>query len=122
MKYLILIFGVAIVLVGVLGTLSPARFRHQLGAVQKKIRFHTAVLLRFVLGAILLLTADELRFTFAMQVLGGFSIAAGFGVLLMGQERLNRLVDWWLGRPDLLLRVSTALAGVFGLFIIYVTL
>jgi hypothetical protein len=121
-KFLILLFGVALALAGLFGVLLPTRFKHVLGEWRRRSRFLIAVSLRFVIGAILVLVADELRFSDAMQVLGVIIIAAGFGTLMIGEERLNRFVDWWLGRSDLLIRASMALATVFGLFLVYVTL
>jgi hypothetical protein len=38
----------------------------------------------------------------------------------MGREGLDRLIDWWLSRPDGFLRVSALFAATFGGFLIYV--
>ncbi|MDH3337554.1 MAG: hypothetical protein OER22_09950 [Gammaproteobacteria bacterium] len=122
MHYLVLAVGILIAVAGLFGAFSPAQFRRSLGSWSGQSRFWFAVLIRLVMGAVLLLVADELRFSFAMKILGGISVAAGIGVLLMGQRRLDSLVNWWLSRPDSLMRVSTALAAAFGVFLIYVSI
>jgi len=122
MHYLVLAVGILIAVAGLFGAFSPARFRRSLGSWSSQSRFWFAVLIRLIMGAVLLLVADELRFSFAMKILGGISVAAGIGVLLMGRRRLDSLVNWWLSRPDSLMRLSTALAAAFGVFLIYVSI
>jgi hypothetical protein len=122
MDTLILVFGVVIALVGLIGAVLPARFRQLLGSWQGDTRFLFAVIVRIVLGAVLLAAAPDLLFPRLLEVLGGVSILAAIGLLLMGQARLDRMIAWWLRRSDAVLRVSTILAALFGLFLAYVTI
>lgn len=122
MSILILVFGIAIALVGLLGAVLPARFRQLLGSWQGNSRFLFAVIVRIVLGGVLLAAAPDLLFPRLLQILGGVSILAAIGLLLMGQVRLDRMIAWWLQRPDAVLRVSTTMAALFGLFLVYVTI
>lgn len=122
MHYLVLLVGVLIALLGLVGVVAPVRFRRLLRSWQSRPRFWFAVLFRLLMGALLLIAADELRFSFAMKVLGGITLAAGIGVLVMGRERLDRMVNWWLARPDGLMRFSTAMAAAFGVFLVYVAI
>ena len=47
-------------------------------------------------------------------------VAAAVVVLLLGPERIDRLVKWWLALPDPVLRLSMAFAAAFGVFLVYV--
>jgi hypothetical protein len=89
MSILILVFGIAIALVGLLGAVLPARFRQLLGGWQGNSRFLFAVIVRIVLGGVLLAAAPDLLFPRLLQILGGVSILAAIGLLLMGQVRLS---------------------------------
>ncbi len=120
MKLIVAGFGVLIVLIGLLGLVSPARFRTLFERMTSQTRFLAAIILRLGFGALLWIAADALRFPQLMRILAAISIIAAVGILIMGRERLDRLVDWWLARSDGLFRLSTFFAAAFGGFLIYV--
>lgn len=120
MKLVIAAFGALIVLIGVLGLLAPARFRAAFSSMTSQTRFLVAIIVRLGLGALVWIIADSLRFPQLMRIIAAISIFAAVGILIMGRERLDKLVDWWLARSDGLLRFSTALVAAFGGFLIYV--
>jgi len=120
MKLIVAGAGVLIVLIGLLGLVSPARFRAVLERTTSQTRFLAGIILRLGLGALLWIIADALRFPQLMRILAAISIIAAVGILIMGRERLDRLVDWWLARSDGLLRLSTFFAAAFGGFLVYV--
>lgn len=113
-------FGVLIVLIGLLGLVAPPRFRGVFEGMTSQTRFRAAIILRLGLGAILWIGADALRFPQIIRIIAAISILAAVAILIMGRERLNKLVDWWLTRPDGLLRLSAVFAAAFGGFLIYV--
>lgn len=120
MRYAVAIVGGLIVVVGLTGVISPAAFRGLLSKMSGQTTWIAAVIMRLVIGTLLLMAADLLRFPTVMTVLGWISIVAAVVVLLMGPERLERLVAWWLMRSDALMRVGTVGAAVFGAFLVYV--
>ena len=121
MQVAVAALGVVIALLGLFGLVAPERLRTAFRGSASENRFRTEVALRLALGIILWIAADELRFPLVMRALAVFSIAAALGVLMMGRARLDRLVEWWLVRPDGLFRLSFFLVVVFGAFLIYVT-
>ena len=84
-------------------------------------RFLFAVIARIIIGAILLLEASNLKFTLAMQIIGGISILAAIVLLLMGQERMDRVIDWFMRLSDEVFRFASVVSIAFGAFLIYVT-
>jgi hypothetical protein len=122
MTILIAILGALIALIGALGILSPDKFRGLLGQWPSRGRFWFAVLTRLVIGVLFLWLAEDLRYPLVMKIIGGISIFAAFGILVMGRESLDRLVAWWLGRGDGLLRLSTLFAMLFGVFLVHASL
>jgi hypothetical protein len=78
--------------------------------------------MRLLVGALFLWLAEELRYPLVMKILGVISIVAAVGILLMGRESLDRLVNWWLGRGDGLLRLGALFAMLFGVFLVHVSL
>jgi hypothetical protein len=112
------LFGVLIMIICGFGLIFPDRFRVLLVRWDGQSRFLFAVIVRLVLGALLLSEADTLRFPAVMKFIGGIAFLAGIGLLLMGEARLNRLVGWWVARPDALLRFSLGAALLFGGFLV----
>ncbi len=120
MKHAILVMGACVLLLGLLGLLAPARFRKAFEAMTSQSRFIAAIVLRLGFGMLLWFAADQLRFPYVMRIFAVIAFAAAVGVLIMGRQRLDGLVTWWLTRSDALLRFSAALAGLFGAFLVYV--
>ena len=123
MKIVIALVGGLICLAGLLILISPARFRTMFNNFSGQPRFLFAIIFRILFGAILLWEASNLKFPFAMQIIGGISIVAAIVLLLMGQDRMDRFIDWFMSKfTDTLMRVWSVLALAFGAFLIYVTL
>ena len=121
-KMLIVLFGVLICLAGLTILIVPEKFKNIMNRWTGQPRFLFAVIVRVVLGAILLSEAANLKFPLAMKIIGAISILAAVVLLLVGQERMDRFIDWWMRMSDNLLRFWSIFAFVFGAFLIYVTL
>ena len=122
MTWLVAALGALIVVVGLVGLVQPDRFRAMFRALHSSARFWLAVGIRLFFGALLWWLAEDLRHPQVMRVIAVIAVAAAVAILLMGRTRLNRLVDWWLGLDDGLLRLSAAFAAAFGAFLVYVAI
>ena len=120
MSWVITALGALIVVLGALGLVQPDRFRAMFSTMDSRSRFVFAIVIRLAIGAFLWFVADELRFPVVMRVLAVIAVMAAVGILVMGRKRLDRLVDWWLSKPDSVLRVSAVFAATFGAFLVYV--
>jgi hypothetical protein len=122
-KIIIALVGGLICLAGLFILVSPEKFRKVFNKFSGQPRFLFAVIVRIIIGAILLLEASNLKFTLAMQIIGGISILAAIVLLLMGQDRMDRMIDWFMSKTsDTVMRVWSVFAIVFGAFLIYVTI
>jgi uncharacterized membrane protein YidH (DUF202 family) len=74
---------------------------------------------RIVLGALLVLYADQSRFPVVLAVLGWFAIAAGVVLAVIPPSRFQRLVEWAFERFGAYTRAAAAAAVAFGLFLVY---
>ncbi len=122
MTLIVAVLGVLIVLVGLVGLVQPARFRSMFATMDSQARFVLAILTRLAMGALLWWLADELRHPQVMRVLAVIAVVAAVGVLVMGRTRLDKLVDWWLSKPDGVLRVSALFAAAFGAYLTWVAI
>ena len=122
MKILITLFGVLICLAGLAILIFPVQFRNAMNKWTGQPRFLFAVIIRVLFGALLLSEAANLKFPLAMKIIGAISILAAVVLLLIGQERMDRFIDWWMRMSDNVLRFWSIFAFAFGAFLIYVTL
>ena len=120
MTVIVAVFGALVALLGLAGLVQPERFRSIFTAMDSQTRFIIAIALRLAMGGVLWWLADELRHPHVMRVLAAIAIFAAVMLLIMGRERLDRLIGWWLSRSDGLLRVSALFAAAFGVFLVYV--
>ena len=109
-----------VVVLGALGLVQPDRFRALFSTMESRSRYVFAIVTRLALGAFLWFVADELRYPQVMRVLAVIAVVAAVAILIIGRQRLDRMIDWWLSRPDSVLRVSAIFATAFGAFLIYV--
>ncbi len=121
-KIIIALFGVLICLAGLTILILPEKFKNIMNRWTGQPRFLFAVIIRVLFGALLLSEAANLKFPLAMKIIGAISILAAVVLLLVGQERMDRFIDWWMRMSDNLLRFWSIFAFVFGAFLIYVTL
>ena len=121
MKIIIALVGVLICLAGLVILITPEKFRNVMNSWTGQPRFLFAVIARIIIGAILLLEASNLKFTFAMQIIAGISILAAVVLLLMGQDRMDRIIDWFMRLSDEVFRFASVVSIAFGAFLIYVT-
>ena len=119
-KILIALFGVLICLGGLTILILPEKFKNIMNRWTGQPRFLFAVIIRVVLGAILLSEAANLKFPLAMKIIGAISILAAVVLLLVGQERMDRFIDWWMKQSETVFRAASVLAFAFGAFFIYV--
>ena len=119
MVYVVSILGVLIALIGLVGIVVPRSFVQVIGGWEAESRFIAAVGIRMVMGVICLSAAPASRMPVVVQVIGIIAIAAAAVALLVGLERLNRLVEWWLGRPSIIVRMSAAFAAGFGVLLVF---
>ncbi|NNF48433.1 MAG: hypothetical protein HKO69_11190 [Woeseiaceae bacterium] len=120
MTLVVAFLGALIVLLGALGLASPARFRCLFAVMSPQTRYVMAVVIRLAMGALLWVLADDLRHPHVMRILAVIAVVAAVVILVLGRPRLDRFVDWWLARPDNVIRVSALFAAAFGAYLVYV--
>lgn len=119
MRLIVAALGALILVLGLLGLAQPDRFRLLFDVLHSRTRYWLAIGIRLAMGGLLWWLADELRHPQVMRALAGLAVLAAVALLLMGRERLDRMVGWWLALSDGILRVSAALAAAFGAYLVY---
>ncbi len=120
LRYLLLGIAVLVTAMSLLGVLVPARLVNTVGDFWgKSWSLPFAAGIRLVMGVSLVLLADSSRFPLAFEILGWIAIVAALLLPIVGKQRVSRLLEWIVGWPSLLMRLTCLLGVVFGLFIGY---
>ncbi len=120
MGYLVALLGLAIAVIGLVGVVEPKKLT---GLVRRfwtgERSLYIASGLRIAMGTLLILAAPWTNFPPLISVLGIVTFVAGIGLMLLGYDRVDRLIRWFLARPTSLVRVSSLLAISFGVVLLF---
>lgn len=120
MRVFIVIFGALIALMGLVVMLRPGVVLTYADRHAGKPVLHTlAVVIRLILGAALLLYADQSSFPITLKVIGWVSIAAACMLLVIGRDGLRRLIHRAVRFAMPYGRLAGTAALLFGVFIVY---
>ena len=120
MSSIVVLFGVAVGLLGMVGVVRPTRLIRFVETMwQSPTGFRLAIVLRLVLGVVLIIAAPDCRFPQVIRILGIFSLVAAAAAAALGHERLRSFVEWWVGRPPVFVRGWSLVAFAFGCFLVY---
>ncbi len=121
MAFLVATIGALVVVLGLVGLAAPETLRAWFASMTGQSRFVAAIAMRLGFAVLLWYAAADLRWPLAMRVLAVIALLAAIAIAIIGRDRLDRLVDWWLTRPDWLFRVSMLFAAAFGGLLVYVS-
>lgn len=117
---LIILFGVLILLAGLVIVVSPETiFGYLRRNMHRPALRVAAVVMRLVIGVLLISQAGRSRYPLVIEILGWLSIAAALLLAVMGRRNFNTLMAWaftFVGRFG---RASGAVAAAFGGFLVH---
>lgn len=114
MSAVVVIFGLFILGMGAAVLLSPERLKKLLRVVLHKQAFRRAAGIRIIVGILFLLAASGTRAPSFITAMGILFLLAGIAIRFTGSARIERMANWWMERPDWVLRVWAVTAGTLG--------
>ena len=122
MPQFVLMVGILISGVSVYLMLQPARLTGLLDRVFSSWWLYGAALMRLLLGAGLIASADTVALPGLVQAFGWLFVLGGLGLVAIPAPPLRRLAGWFGALSPLATRLWLLLSLFFGLFFIYVCL
>lgn len=123
MRYLLYIVSLFWIFAGGATLFIPDVVRKLVDKFSKHQHFKLiSTVVPLVVAVILLLGAGETVFPMFAQVFGVIAIAKGLAGLLLSKEKINAIMGWWLGAPELACRMTGLLTGGIGLILYKVIL
>lgn len=123
MLTIVAVFGVLLAAVSLWGLYRPktvVSWVQSVGLHRYGMVF--AVGVRLVLGFALILAAPATPFPQIIFALGVLALLAAVGIVIMGRERITKLVNWFSSASTTLLRTAFAFGAAFGGFLLYASL
>jgi len=114
MSSVVAIFGLFMLGMSIAVLAAPERLKRMLRVFLDKQGFGLAVGIRIVAGILFLVAAPDTRAPSFITAVGILSLLAGVSIPFMGRARIDRLANWWLERPDWVLRAWAIAAGALG--------
>lgn len=116
----VLILGITVFVLSVWGMFSPARLMKMVShAMDQKYGMYLAVSVRLVLGAALIIVAPISQFPTTFSVLGWLTIVAAIGLILVGRDRVRRIIAWFEQLSMSAVRIWLLFGMAFAGFLIY---
>ena len=120
MNYLVILFGAAILVAGIIILVNPETVFGLLHRKSESLGMHIlAVVVRIILGAALIICAAESKYPTAILIIGWISIVAAAVLGIMGRTNFMRLMSWALSVAPSFGRIGGFLAILFGGFLIH---
>ena len=119
MAILVSLVGLALILVGIFGILTPQRLADTVRGWPVRGRFLTVVGVRLVIGITFILAAPATRFPTAILVLGVAAVVAAVALMLAGSKRVDALIQWWFRQSAGFTRGWCILAVLVGVALVY---
>ena len=120
-QIIVLVIAVTVIVLDGWGIFAPEKLRTLVtSAMDKSWGIYLAVIVRLVLGSALIVVAPVSLFPIVFQVLGLMTIVAAIAVVLIGRERIRRLLAWLSERfSALIVRLWLLFGMAFAGFLVY---
>ena len=119
-QVVILALGFTIFVLSAWGMQSPgALVKLVTRVMDQNYGMYVAVGVRLVLGAALIIVAPVSRFPMIFHVLGWIAIIAAVGLILIGREKLRRIVTWFGQFSSSMIRLWLLFGMAFAGLLIY---
>lgn len=119
MPILVKLFGVVMVVMGIIFFISPKAFKQYISYWKQEKRLRIGGVAAIIFGIVFLIAASQCRLVWLITVLGIWSIVKGVLLLTIGQKKIYTYLDWWLSKPISATRFLGLFVLAFGVLVIY---
>ncbi len=113
------LFGVVIVVMGIIFLINPNALKQYISFWKQKKRLQIGGVAAIIFGIIFLIAASQCRLAWLITVLGIWSIIKGMLLLTLGQKKIYAYLDRWLEKPISVTRPLFLIVLVIGALVIY---
>jgi hypothetical protein len=118
MRQLATVVGMLIVFVGLVGVITP----HEIAPIGRYIvtrnGLYIVAVLRICIGIVFILAAPASRMPRTVRFIGVVVLIGGIITPFFGVDRSRSVLDWWISRSSIFMRLAGVVAMAAGAFII----
>src|SRR5262245_35662953 len=122
MSYVVAAIATLILAIGALGVVVPGQVVAVLSSWPPDTLVAVGIATRLAIGVIFLLAASRCRIPAVITGIGILALAGAVLLVLLGEPRVDALVQWWTQLPTLAIRAWCALAALVGALVLYAAL
>jgi hypothetical protein len=122
MSYLVAAIATLILAIGALGVVVPERLVAILSVWSPDTLMAVGIATRLAIGVIFLAGASRCRIPAVITGIGLLALAGAVLLVLLGEPRVDALVQWWTHLPSLAIRAWCALTMLIGALVLYAAL
>ena len=119
MAFVVTLFGLFVVALGICAVISPERILDLVGRAQSQRGLYLIACIRLLLGVALLMAAGDSRAPLYLQILGGISLISGLVTPFFGVRRAEAILGWWRNRSSWFVRLWSLLVVLFGASLVW---
>lgn len=118
--WFIRLIGLLWLIIGIFGLVATKRLTLALANLIKNTRRQTLGLIQLIIGVLLLLSASAARENWFVLVLGILASLKGATTVLVSEQKLKAVMDWWLAAPEIVHKSWAAFALILGVVMFYI--
>jgi hypothetical protein len=119
MDTIVKIIGIIMTSVATVYLLKPQVMKRLIEFFRQGKRIYFAASLRLVVAVVFLLAARECDITWVIVLLGILLLISALLIFILGAEKLKSILDWYLKKSLLVLRILALIALALGAITIY---
>ncbi len=120
MGWFIGLVGIFWITIGIFGLVATKRAALALSNLIKNTRRQTLGLVGLIFGVLLLISASSTREAWFVLTLGIITCLKGATTVLMSEQKLKAVCEWWLSAPEIVHKGWAALVLVLGVVMFYI--
>lgn len=118
LKWFLIAMGVFWVIVGTLSVFTTSFIRKKFFSKFKDMDFKKWSILAIVIGVLFLISAPISRSPLLIVILGVLALIKGFYLLLGPQDKVKKILDWWLGAKNNIYKIWGVAVLILGVLVL----
>lgn len=119
MNIIVFIFGLLILIAGILLLIAPNYFKNFFKKFLEKDWIFFAVTFRIILGVCFIVASEQTRYPGFFYWFGILILLVAIILPIIDQERLSKFIKMWLDFPNYVTFILTIIGFLLDLFIMY---
>lgn len=120
MKWYIVLVGLFWIVIGLMLLAATKKTMLTVTNLIKNTRRQTLGLTSLIFGVLLLISASSTQEAWFVSALGIIACLKGASIVLVSEQKMKEVLEWWMGAPELVHKGWGALILILGIVMFYI--